>query len=232
MLPRALPTTLLPLLFLATNLRLGLPARTLAPGFALSLASGERVVLSGPSGAGKSTLLRALVGLGPGRADVCLEGVTVAELGWPELRRRVSLMPQQPVLLGSSVQSVLRRPTRFRLGAGGRFDEPRARRLLSELGIGSSWDVSQASRLSVGEQQRLCLARALLVLPRVLLLDEPLAALDPEAKARALALLRSWADETGGAILMVSHDGSTADSWATRGIELESRSLPTGPRAA
>jgi lipopolysaccharide export system ATP-binding protein len=169
----------------------------------LEVAPGEVLGIFGPSGAGKSTLFRALAGeerLEAGR--VLLDGGDVTSLPlWQRARRGLGYLPQTPsVLLDLTVLQNL--DTFRRLAArGGRSPAPRE--VAAELGLDARLDV-RASALSGGERRRLELARALSASPRVLLCDEPFAAIDPRGTARAGARLRKLADE-GTAVIIADH---------------------------
>jgi putative ABC transport system ATP-binding protein len=185
---------------------------------ALSLASGESLFLYGPSGCGKSTLLSAIAGV----VDVPKGAIHVADLdlgalhGGARDRFRVdhigmifqvfNLVPwlsaRENVLLPCTFSS--RRSART-------GDDPAgsAERLLDELGLSDpSLTSKQAHELSVGQQQRVAAARALIGKPDLILADEPTSALDEVAKAAFVDLLARECAEAGTALLFVSHDRS------------------------
>jgi lipopolysaccharide export system ATP-binding protein len=170
----------------------------------LTVAAGEVVGIFGPSGAGKSTLFRALAGeerLAAGR--VVLAGVEVTALPlWERARRGLGYVPQTPsVLLDLTVTENL---AVFRQLAPRRApDGPLAAELLADLGLAGRAHV-RAGALSGGERRRLELCRALQAAPRVLLCDEPFAAIDPHGAERAGARIRALADG-GGAVLIADH---------------------------
>jgi putative ABC transport system ATP-binding protein len=174
---------------------------------ALDLPAGHLVALKGPSGCGKTTLLRAIAALDdPAGGEVRLDGETPEEIGYPAFRRRCPLVHQQPVLSEDTVRNNLQRVFTYESAGESAFDEDTARDLLGELRIESArWD-QNASSLSVGQQQRVCLVRALLMAPKVLLLDEPTSALDAEAVSAVAELLRRFADEQNLSALVVAHD--------------------------
>jgi putative ABC transport system ATP-binding protein len=177
-----------------------------------SIPSGSTALL-GPSGSGKSTLLRLLNRLAdPDEGSVRFQGTDVRELDPLELRRRVGLVPQLPAPVpGSVADNVCFGP---RLHGEDVDPEPPVRL----AGLDASFLERDASRLSVGEQQRVMLARALALEPEVLLLDEPTAALDDAAKEAVEAALRGL----GGAdLVLVTHDRAQAERLAQRTIRLE-----------
>ncbi len=163
----------------------------------LDLAPGERAVLAGASGAGKSTLATALAGILPAtEGHVGLDGGRPTDAGW---RERVGLVPQH------GDNHILLAPVAFNLLMGRGWpaseeDLAEAVAVCSELGLGSVLERMPAGlgqtvgetgwRLSQGERARLCLARALLADHDVLILDEPLGALDPQTARTVLAVAR------------------------------------------
>jgi molybdate transport system ATP-binding protein len=187
--------------------------------------AGHTLALLGPNGAGKSTLVDVLAGLLPPEAGtVTLESVTLDDAGGgahaePEARP-VGVVFQGLLLFPhlSAVENVA-----FPLRARG-IPRPEARRqatrLLTDLGL-----VDRASAkprdLSGGEAQRVALARALVAKPRLLLLDEPLSALDVRARTQTRALLRSTLAEFPGVRLVVTHDPVEAMTLADRMVLLE-----------
>ncbi|HIJ66317.1 MAG TPA: ATP-binding cassette domain-containing protein, partial [Candidatus Hydrogenedentes bacterium] len=160
------------------NLAVGAAGGAILTGVNLTAAPGELVAVTGPSGCGKTTLLRTVAGLLDALSGtIHLDGHTPAAFGWPQYRRRVVLVDQQPVLLDRSVEENLKRPFSYQSANGG-FPAARARTLLDRLGLEPDrWD-QRARALSVGQQQRVCLVRALLLAPALVLLDEPTSALD------------------------------------------------------
>ena len=161
--------------------------------------------IAGPSGSGKSTLLRLLNRLAdPQQGTVRYEGTDVRELDVLSLRREVSLVPQLPALIAGSVQDNVSYGARL---AGHSFD---TRRCLELAGLDPSLHERDSSRLSVGEQQRVMLARALALEPRVLLLDEPTSALDESARDAVEATLRRLRERTAISLVLVTHDTEQA----------------------
>lgn len=173
-------------------------------GVSFEARPGEVVGIFGPSGAGKSTLFRALAGeeaLSGGR--VLLNGSDVSGLPlWKRARRGLGYLPQTPsVLLDLTVAENL--AVFERLGRGAEGSRRGSVDLAGELGLGERMGV-RAGALSGGERRRLELVRALWAAPRVLLCDEPFAAVDPAGTggvAAALARLKA----AGAAVLLADH---------------------------
>jgi putative ABC transport system ATP-binding protein len=182
----------------------------------LGVAAGERVMLRGPSGSGKSTLLAAISGV----IDIPVGAVSVAsqDIGTLPASKRdrfradhVGLIFQVFNLVPwlSAIDNILL-PCRFSKRRRDRIAGPldkEAHRLMAALELDpDAFGASQASALSVGQQQRIAAARALIGAPEVILADEPTSALDPETKETFMQMLSQQAQESGAALLMVSHD--------------------------
>lgn len=172
----------------------------------LDIASGSFTIVRGPSGAGKSTLLRLLCRLEePTSGELLFDGRPVTQLPPELLRRQVPYTQQQPVLLPGSVRENLLLPFTFKANR----DLPAPDDAVLEAHIkafhlqGVSLD-QQALALSVGQRQRLCLIRSMLLSPRALLLDEPTAALDPVSAAAVHGDLERLHSQ-GMTVIMVSH---------------------------
>jgi putative ABC transport system ATP-binding protein len=159
----------------------------------------------GPSGSGKSTLLRLLNRLAdPDRGTLDYRERPLAAYDPLALRREVSLVPQLPALLEGSVEHNLAYAAEL---AERELD---CERCLSLAGLDVSFAERDVSRLSVGEQQRAMLARALAQGPRVLLLDEPTSALDHSARDAIESTLAHLRRRIDVSIVLVSHDPEQA----------------------
>lgn len=196
----------------------------------LAVADGEVVAVLGPSGSGKSTMLRAVAGLQ--RLDsgrVRLDGRDVT--GVPPHRRGVGLMFQDHALFPH--QDVARNVA-FGLRMQGRPRREVEQRVsdLLELVDLPGFGPRSITTLSGGEQQRVALARALAPEPAVLLLDEPLGALDRTLREHLLAELRSLFTRLGLTVVAVTHDQGEAFSLADRVVVMDGgRVLQAGPPA-
>lgn len=182
------------------------------------LGANERVFLRGPSGSGKSTLLSAIAGVvDVPKGSVVVAGTDVGQLsGGARDRFRVDhlgLIFQVFNLLPwlSAVENVML-PCRFsarRRDKAGSNPVETATRLLGALGLTDAGLINgPASALSVGQQQRVAAARALIGSPDIVLADEPTSSLDEEAKDAFVELLLKECAETGASLLFVSHDRS------------------------
>jgi putative ABC transport system ATP-binding protein len=181
--------------------------------------------LLGPSGSGKSTLLRLLNRLAdPDSGSVLYEGRDVRAYDPLALRREVSLVPQLPALIDGTVHDNIAYGPRL---AGRSFN---ARICLELAGLDPAFEDRDASRLSVGEQQRVMLARALALEPRVLLLDEPTSALDQSARDAVEATLKGLRVKTAISLVVVTHDIAQARRLAEYVVRIDSgRVVAQGP---
>jgi len=176
---------------------------------------GGATAIVGPSGAGKSTLLRLLNRLAdPVAGTVRFGGRDVRDLDVLGLRRDVVLVPQVPAPLPGTVA------TNVAYGPSLRGDTTDVDRWLELAGLDSSYGPRDAARLSVGEQQRLMLARALALAPDALLLDEPTASLDEDARTGVELTLVELHATLGVALVLVTHDRGQAARLTTRTLEL------------
>jgi putative ABC transport system ATP-binding protein len=183
--------------------------------------------LAGPSGSGKSTVLRLLNRLAdPNSGTVRYRGEDVRDRDPLELRREVGLVPQLPALLAGTVEDNLR----FAGDLGGR--EPDIDRLLDLAGLDPSFAERDSTRLSVGEQQRAMLARALALEPSTLLLDEPTSALDEIATGAVEETLLELGERLEISLVLVTHDLDQARRMSEWLVRIEAgRAVEQGPTA-
>ncbi len=173
--------------------------------------AGEVLAVLGPSGAGKSTLLRLLNFLEPPTSGRLLFDGQVVTTPSLDLRRAVTTVFQRPLLLDTSVRHNVAYGLRLR----GRPDRNAVDHALSTLNLGPLAS-ARARTLSGGEMQRVALARALVVEPRVLLLDEPTANLDPANVAMVEAAVRDVHARRGTTVVLATHNLHQARRLATR----------------
>lgn len=177
-----------------------------------AISDGGITVITGPSGAGKSTLLRCCNRLTvPTSGEISYRGVDLSELNARRLRRDVGMVFQRPVPFPGTVADNLR--TAVELSD----DEVGA--LLDRVALDRSFAGREATELSGGEAQRMCLARTLTTEPSVLLADEPTSSLDSEATEHLEGLALRLADE-GTTVVWVTHDLDQADRLADDRLHL------------
>jgi putative ABC transport system ATP-binding protein len=203
------------MLFELEGVSLSRGGREVLRGLDARLPEGASCV-AGPSGCGKSSLLRLLNRLAdPDSGTVRYRGEDVRGRDVLELRREVCLVPQLPALLDGTVEDNVR----FAARLAGR--DPDVGGLLDLAGLDGSFAERDAGRLSVGEQQRAMLARALALEPRVLLLDEPTSALDEDARDAVEATLRDLRSRLEISVVLVTHDLDQARRMADWVVRLE-----------
>jgi putative ABC transport system ATP-binding protein len=187
--------------------------RTVLDAVSVAMPTGASAIV-GLSGSGKSTLLRLLNRLAdPDRGEIEYRGRPLASYDPLVLRREVALVPQLPALLEGTVGSNLRYAASL---AGEELDADRCLRL---AGLDPEFAERDVAKLSVGEQQRAMLARALAQEPGVLLLDEPTSALDHAARDAIEAALAELQRELEISVVLVSHDPEQArrlSDWVVR----------------
>ena len=200
--------------------------RVVFEGLRADLAEGATGIV-GPSGVGKSTLLRLLNRLAdPSAGTIRYRGRDLREHDVLKLRREVGLVPQLPALLeGTVADNVLFGPRLAKRAA----DVAESLRL---AGLDPAFEARRADALSVGEQQRVMLARTLAVQPSVLLLDEPTSALDDTTKAAIEGTLRDLRERLGLSFVLVTHDVDQATRLADRVLVLEPGVLSEAPPVA
>lgn len=180
------------------------------------LAPEEYLGIRGPSGVGKSRLLRSIADLEVHSGGAWLDGRPCDRFSGPEWRHQVGLLPPESAWWGHRVADHFPRDKSPEL-------EP----------LGLSEDVMEWSveRLSSGERQRLALARLLANEPRVLLLDEPTANLDPENVTRVEQRVEAYSREHGAGVVWVSHDPEQLARLCPRQLYLDTNSAPVEVRA-
>ena len=204
------------------SVRLG--GRRVLESVSLKVAPGVLVGVIGPNGAGKSTLLRAMLGLvQPDAGGVTIDGSPIGMLPRQELARRVAYLPQgQTIHWPLSVERLVslgRLPHLAPMSRMADRDRAAIERALMRTDVAQFRD-RVATELSGGERARVMLARALAVEARGLIVDEPLASLDPGHQIDVMALLRREA-EAGALVIVVLHDLTTAARYCDRLVLLD-----------
>ena len=201
-----------------------LAGKPILANITLTVGQGEILGILGPSGSGKTTLLRVMLGLlAPDAGAVALDGTLASASGRvivPPERRGLGVVFQELALwphltvagnlaFGLVARGVPRNERRERIGA-----------MLERVGL-PDFGRRRPSELSGGERQRIAIARALVVEPRAVLFDEPLANLDPVRKAELLAVFRTLLRERGTSAVYVTHDPRELDGLVDRIVILE-----------
>ena len=196
-------------------LRYGAGGAEILAGVDALVPDGDVTAIVGPSGAGKSTLLRAInLLIEPSSGEVYLDGEPTRSLDPLALRRRVGMVFQIPTLFGDSVEEAVHYGARL---SGKDID---SRWLLEMVGLDASLAGRDPQSLSVGQQQRVTIARALALEPEALLLDEPTSALDEAARRRIEELVRDLNARLGLTMVFVSHDLAQVERVADRVVVL------------
>ncbi len=206
-------------LLAAVDVKRTVDGRTLVEGATLHVRAGELVGLIGPNGAGKSTLLSVLAGLdAPQRGSVSLDGTPVRDLPTRRRAREIGWLEQvQTVHWPISVERLValgRLPHLHGYERAGAEDRRRIDAALAATDC-TALRARAVTTLSGGERTRVLLARVLAGDPRLILADEPVAALDPAHQLQTMELLRDFAREGRGCIAVL-HELSLAARWCDR----------------
>jgi phosphonate transport system ATP-binding protein len=214
------------------GLRMRYPNGKLAlDGVDLTVRAGELVTILGSNGSGKTTLLRCIARLqDPTEGQVLVGGQDLARLDGEALRearlalamvfQRANLVRRRSVLANVASGTLGRRRTLWTMFGGLPAEElPMARELLRKVGV-ERLGAQRADTLSGGQAQRAAIARALAQRPKLILADEPVASLDPEAAEEIMRLLRQLAVESGLAVLCVLHQPALAQRYSHRVVGL------------
>ena len=191
-----------------------------------ALARGERLLLIGPSGSGKSTFLSLLAGIvAPDAGQICVLGTDLGQLKahardrfrsehFGIIFQQFNLLPYASVTDNVVLPLSFAAARRARVTASGGADHE-ARRLLGRLGLDAATiDGGRASNLSVGQQQRVAAARAMIGAPELIVADEPTSSLDRNTQMAFLDLLFADLDAAGTTLIMVSHDETLASRFS------------------
>lgn len=185
------------------------------PPLSFQVAASECLSVEGPSGSGKTRLLRAIADLDDADGYVYLDGAERRETPATEWRRRVRYFAAEPGWWAATARE------HFPSG----YDAARLERLMDAVGLDPRFLDQPIGQLSTGERLRLALVRGLLDEPRVLLLDEPTAALDPQSTALVDELIR-FQLLAGRIVLLVSHDPAEIARLAHQRLQLGAADRP------
>jgi len=165
-------------------------------------------VLLGPSGGGKSSLLRLLNALtDPNSGEISYNNLIYSDTHPKEIRKKIGMVFQKPALFDGTVYDNLIWSLKVRKLP---IDKEKIESQLLQLDIPLDYLDKNIENLSVGEQQRICIARTLLANPDVILFDEPTSALDPQRAKKVLDLIKQINTQYQKTIVLVSHDVDTA----------------------
>lgn len=195
------------------RLRISKLQSPLAGPYSFELAAGQCLTISGPSGSGKSLLLRMVCDLDPNTGEILLDGAPRSGMGAPAWRSQVIYQPAEPAWWLPTARE------HFKPQHAQRVQE-----LLPLLKLSPSLLDHEVSRLSTGERQRMALVRSLACKPKVLLLDEPTAALDPGAVSATEALLQKEV-AAGLSLILVTHSATQARTLGHRSMTMRDRIL-------
>ena len=174
------------------------------PPLTLSVADGECLIVEGPSGSGKTRLLRAISDLDPAKGHVFLNGAERNEMSAPDWRRKVRYLSAEPQWWGETPRDAF--IDKYNAKTAGAADmEARLARLIASVGLRPELVDKPLASLSTGERQRLALVRGIIDEPAVLLLDEPVSALDLQSAALVSELLR-FQLLAGRSLIITAHD--------------------------
>lgn len=205
------------------NLTLEFGNQTLFSDLSFEVGQGQKVCLAGPSGCGKSSLLKSFAGLiRPPKGQILIDGKRLDEKSVWNLRRNISYVCQEPDLGQGVILEQLRQPFHYKANQHIPWSPQSLADYCSMFRLSETLLQKQTSELSGGEKQRLAIIIALLLQRPILLLDEPVSALDKESKQTLKKLL---IEDTAKTILFVSHDEAVLDL-ADRTIELDAYRRP------
>ncbi|MEL6814365.1 MAG: ATP-binding cassette domain-containing protein [Cyanobacteria bacterium J06598_3] len=197
-----------------------------------SIAAGDFVALVGPSGAGKSSVLRLMNRLSEvSSGTILFEGQDIRQLPVVSLRRQVALVNQESRLLGMSVGETLGYPLSLQ-GRPATEIKQQVAQWAERLNIPSDWMGRSAVKLSLGQRQRVAIARTLISQPKLLLLDEPTSSQDLGYSEFLLTRLAEWCKQDQLTIIMANHQIELAQRYVTRLLHLESGRLIANVPAA
>ena len=217
------------------NLSFSIGLKPLFQGVDLRLRPSDSYAVYGPSGVGKSTLLKIIAGLLPGAGgSIRIEGVEVSsasQRAWRDLRTRLGLVSQEGALISNmSIYDNIALPLRYHTRVDEEEVAKRVGALMRILEIDRGADRALPALVSTGVRKLSAIARALILEPALLLLDEPTAGLEEAASRRVIQALKGYQERRGAALLFATLDGSLIGSLANRlGVLGKSGILFEGP---
>lgn len=195
------------------NLKKTLQNTTVLNNINLTVKKGEIITLVGPSGSGKTTLLRCINRLiEPDQGIILFNNQNIKNLSPTKLRRQVTLVPQENIMFPGTVYDNIA----YGLRIQGKTDNNLIHKSLQDAGLPTTFLRKNASRLSGGEKKRVSLARALVLQPQVLLLDEPTAGVDPKNVQTVEKHIINFSKQRQLTVLWVTHDITQAQRVSDR----------------
>lgn len=204
-------------------------------GVTLNLEPGQTLALAGASGAGKSTLARLVAGMEiPDRGDIIVHGRSLVAGQWDRhFRKCIQMIFQDPFAAVNpfmTIRDIIAEPLEIHNGFKGSRVEAHVAQLMKTVGLNPALMKREPGRVSGGELQRVCIARALALEPELLVADEPVASLDAPLRAGILDLLRRIQRERRLSMVLVAHDLQLVDRVSDRvAILLHGRVVESGP---
>ena len=201
------------------NLQKAFGGNMVLKGVTETIEKGEKIAIIGPSGSGKSTFLRCLNRLEePTGGEIWFEGkdITAKDCDINRIRRKMGMVFQHFNLFPHLTvkQNITLAPVNLKLQTQAEADE-KAMRLLERIGLADKAD-AYPNKLSGGQKRRVAIAGVLAMEPRLLVLDEPAAGLDPEGRDMILGQIREYHKQTGSTIVLVSHSMEDIAKYADR----------------
>jgi ABC-type glutathione transport system ATPase component len=182
-------------------------------GISFEIATGKTLAMVGSSGSGKSTVARCVTRLErPDTGEICVAGADIARLGHRELlpfRTQIQMIFQDPVTSMNprmSAAEIIAEPLFIQRRGSSEERRSRAAELMNEVGLSANWMDRRITEFSGGQRQRLAIARALALRPKLLVLDEALSGLDLSIQAQIANLLLDLQAAHGLTYLLISHD--------------------------
>ncbi len=208
-------------IFKVSDLKPAVVGSYFATGVSLTLHQGETIGIIGPSGCGKTMLLRSIVGLSiPLAGSVTLDNKTPDELGWPQFRKDVLYVQQRAPIFECTTRQLTKRSLQYQSVNGSECSRTEINEYFSKVRLNAEILDQPLRDLSEGERQRVAIIRALLLKPRIMLLDEPTSSLDTNASIMVESLLTQCKVDFGTAFMIVTHSESQAKRFCDRTIDI------------